>query len=41
MSRFYEMIHDKKSIGMPVRRLNPTKDFVSSEKEIIEKWPII
>jgi hypothetical protein len=41
MSRFYEMVHDKKSIGMPVRRINPKSDFVNNEKEIIEKWPII
>ena len=41
MSRFYEMVHDKKSIGMPVRRISPKSDFVTNEKEIIEKWPII
>ena len=41
MSRFYEMVHDKKSIGMPVRKLNPKADFSNSEMELIEKWPII
>lgn len=41
MSRFYEMVHDKKSIGMPVRKLSAKSDFVSNEKELIEKWPII
>jgi|TARA_B110000285_G_scaffold111324_1_gene126377 hypothetical protein len=41
MSRFFEMVHDKKNVGMPVRRLNPKSDYCKNETEIIEKWPII
>lgn len=40
MSKFYEMIHDKKAIGMPVRELT-AKDLSNNETELIEKWPII
>ena len=40
VSRFYEMVHDKKSIGMPVRRLG-IKDYVTTEAQMVEKWPII
>jgi hypothetical protein len=31
VSRFFEMVHDKKTIGMPCRKLRPASDFVSSE----------
>jgi hypothetical protein len=31
VSRFYEMVHDKKVVGMPCRKLRFLKDFVSSE----------
>ena len=41
VSRFFEMVHDKKTIGMPVRKLNPKSDFSNSEAELIEKWPIV
>ena len=40
ISRFYEMVHDKHRVGMPVRRLG-AKDFVGSEQQMLEKWPII
>jgi hypothetical protein len=40
ISRFYEMVHDKKVIGMPVRRLT-NKDYVPNEAQMVEKWPII
>ncbi len=40
ISRFYEMVHDKKAIGMPVRRLT-NKDYVLNEAQMLEKWPII
>jgi len=40
ISRFFEMIHDKKAIGMPVRRLT-NQDYVPNEAQMIEKWPII
>jgi hypothetical protein len=40
VSRFYEMVFDKKVIGMPVRKLG-VQDYVSSEAHMIEKWPLI
>lgn len=40
VARFYEMVHDKKVIGMPVRKLT-LQDYVQSEAQMIEKWPII
>ena len=41
VARFYEMIHDKKKIAMPCRKLDPASDFVTSESQMVEKWPII
>ena len=41
VSRFYEMVFDKKRIGMPIRNLRQYKDFVNSELELVEKWPLI
>lgn len=41
VSRFYEMVHDKKIVGMPVRRIVPGEDVVSSETNLVEKWPMI
>lgn len=40
VTRFYEMVHDKKTLGLPVRRINPS-DYVTSEAQMVEKWPII
>jgi hypothetical protein len=34
------MIHDKKTIGMAVRRI-VKNDFVSNESQMLEKWPLI
>jgi hypothetical protein len=41
VAKFYEMVHDKKVIGMPVRRIVPGVDVVSSEMNLVEKWPLI
>ena len=35
------MVHDKKAIGMPCRKLRPQSDFVTSEMQLVERWPII
>ena len=35
------MVFDKKRIGMPIRNLRQYKDFVNSELELVEKWPLI
>lgn len=40
VAKFYEMVFDKKTIGMPVRRL-ALNDYVTSEAQMVEKWPII
>ncbi len=40
VAQFYEMVFDKKVIGMPVRRLT-NKDYVPSEAQMVEKWPLI
>ena len=41
VSRFYEMVHDKKNIGMPVRKLHNYKDLESNAMQLIEKWPLV
>jgi len=42
VAKFYEMVHDKKVIGMPVRKLHAVNDWHSqSEKHLVEKWPLI
>ena len=42
VSRFYEFVHDKKSIGMPVRELKePERKKFGSDLELVEKWPMI
>lgn len=40
MAKFYEMVHDKKVIGMPNRRIKGWKDF-DDEIQMVERWPII
>lgn len=40
VARFYAMVHDKKTVGMPVRRLT-NQDFVANESQMVEKWPLI
>ena len=41
VARFYEMVHDKKIIGMPVRKIVPGEDVITSEMNLVEKWPMI
>lgn len=42
VAKFYEMIHDKKAVGMPARKLDSLKDWqTASEKQLVEKWPLI
>ena len=40
VAKFYEMVHDKRIIGMPVRKLT-NNDYVPNEQQLIEKWPLI
>ena len=35
------MLHDKLSVGVPVRALAADETKLGSEKQIIESWPII
>jgi hypothetical protein len=41
MTRFYEMVHDKKKVGMPVRLIGKEDRRAKTEAEIIEQWPLI
>ena len=41
MTRFYEMVHDKKKVGMPVRPIGKEDRRAKTEAEIIEQWPLI
>jgi hypothetical protein len=41
MTKFYEMVHDKKSIGMPVREITTDDKKFSKESQIVELWPLI
>jgi hypothetical protein len=41
VTRFYEMLFDKKAVGMPVRKIRKNSDFVAIESQLVEKWPII
>lgn len=40
VAKFYEMVHDKARIGMPVKRLTKS-DFITNEMQLVEKWPLI
>jgi hypothetical protein len=41
VSRFYEFVHDKKAVGMPVRALRESDKKFKNDLELIEKWPMI
>jgi hypothetical protein len=41
MTKFYEMVHDKKSIGMPVREITADDKKFNKEAQIVELWPLI
>jgi hypothetical protein len=44
VARFFEFVHDKKVIGLPARRVDKLmdiKNFIDSEMQMVEKWPII
>jgi hypothetical protein len=41
VAKFYEMVFDKKSVGMPCRPLHPINDFVKSEIQLMEMYPLI
>jgi hypothetical protein len=34
------MVHDKKAIGVPVRKLT-VSDYIGSEAQLLEKWPLV
>ena len=36
MSKFYEMVHDKKSIGMPVRSVTAEDRRAKNEAQLVE-----
>ena len=41
VAKFYEMVHDKTVIGMPVRAITEKDYKYSKEFEIVETWPLI
>ena len=41
VTKFYEMVHDKPSVGLPVREIAQDETRYTSEKQVIESWPII
>ena len=41
VTKFFEMIHDKQTIGVPVRAVAAGDTRYSDEKQVIESWPII
>jgi hypothetical protein len=42
VAKFYEMVHDKKYVGLPARRHHNIKDWeTANEKQLVEKWPLV
>lgn len=41
IAKFYEMHHDKKAVGMPVRKLDAIKDDEKNPMQLVEKWPLV
>ena len=41
VAKFYEMIHDKQTIGVPVRAIKEDETRYTDEKQVIESWPIV
>jgi hypothetical protein len=41
VSKFYEMIHDKQAIGVPVREVAADEKRFADDRQVIETWPII
>jgi hypothetical protein len=41
MTKFYEMVHDKIHIAMPIRAIDKTDRRAKNEKELVETWPLI
>jgi len=41
MTKFYEMVHDKAHIAMPVRSIDKSDRRAKNEKDLVESWPLI
>lgn len=41
ISRFFEFVHDKKNIGMPMRAITQMDKKIRTDQDLVEKWPII
>ena len=41
VTKFYEMVHDKPTIGVPVRAIAANETRYADEKQVIESWPIV
>jgi len=41
VSKFYEMIHDKPVVGMPVHQPTLVDYKANSEAQLVEQWPLV
>ena len=41
VSKFYEMVHDKQAIGVPVREVPADDKRYADDRQVIETWPLI
>ena len=41
VAKFYEMVHDKKVVGVPVRAISEQDYKYTKEFQIVESWPLI
>jgi hypothetical protein len=41
IAQFYEMLFDKKAVGMPVRQLDSINDEEKLPMQLVEKWPLV
>ena len=41
VTKFFEMLHDKQAVGIPVREIASDETRYTTENQVIESWPII
>ena len=41
VTKFFEMLHDKQAVGIPVREIASDETRYRTENQVIESWPII
>lgn len=40
ISKFWEFLQDKKTIGVPIRKIRSDEYKFNTEIDIVEKWPL-